>query len=83
MEEFLRYIEYEEIKIQKARDAVSRLCNGEKFQMQIPVNPETDHDCILSEGLNAGAKAVKALRALEPVLKYLKTETRLNLTSKK
>lgn len=50
-------------KIDKAQEAVSRMCKGEHFRMSIPANPDTDHDLIICDALREARATITRLTA--------------------
>ena len=47
-------------KINLARQAVRRMCNGEQFRMSIPANEETDHDMIICRALGGAIEEIES-----------------------
>jgi hypothetical protein len=50
-------------KIEKAWDELNALCQGKKFRMCIPVQPD-DTDRVIGEGLRAGMDALEEIKHL-------------------
>lgn len=63
-------------KIEKAHDAVSRLCKGERWRMSIPANRETDHDLVIAAGLRVGGEALSRAEAGEQKLEMMRAASK-------
>ena len=50
-----------EERYQRAREAVSRLCQGERWTMRVPVDRELDHDMVIRASLDDVPKLIEML----------------------
>jgi NTP pyrophosphatase (non-canonical NTP hydrolase) len=53
-------------KLDSASEALAALCDGTRFTMSVPAQPDYDHDLLIGAGLRAGYKALRALGSVSP-----------------
>lgn len=54
--------------VDRAHKAVHALCNGERWTMRVPAEPERDHDLVIASGLNVADRALAEIDALRKAL---------------